>query len=495
MKVTDKLLKQITETKYLTVENTWRYRVIIRYFYEQFEQINYILYKEDVYDELIKHSMFSDYTIEQCSLDLEVLVSWRNLIAIQDTTKVQTVAEFKNKKYRYEITPYTIEIERLTLKLENLKVEGASLEPSLLERIKSYLTLMKENLNEDDKLLFEWWNDLISDFERLNVNYQNYIKQIYSLKPEDMMKTGAFLMFKEKLIEYLRNFIKTLQINIYEIEEILKNISANDEQRMYDKITNYSLNIPRVETITYDEIIDNITPKWKNIKRWFVGDDNRPSEAEKLFDITNEIIRKLTRYAAQLSESMTNSINRKEDYKKLCEMFINSKNMDDAHCLSAYVFGIENMRHIQGEFERKTESINSIVFEEEPFEITVKPRSRTYRERVERNSIKDKTEQKQEMLNKIFEQRKIERELINTYINNGKINFNDLGYINQYVRTTLLSWLSNSMISTNYTAKNENGYVIKVLNPKEEEMCNILCEDGDFLMPAFVLSVEQLTEV
>jgi len=60
---------------------------------------------------------------------------------------------------------------------------------------------------------------------------------------------------------------------------------------MYDKITLYSLSIPRVEEVTYDEIIDNITPKWKNIKRWFVGYSNRPSEAEKLFDITNEIIR------------------------------------------------------------------------------------------------------------------------------------------------------------------------------------------------------------
>jgi len=491
MKITDKLIKQITETKYLTVENSWRYRVIIRYFYEQFEQINYILYKEDVYEELIKHSMFADYTIEQCSVDLEALVSWGNLIAIQDTAKVQTIAEFKNKKYRYEITQYTIEIERLTLKLENLKVEGASLEPSLLERIKNYLTLMKENLNRDDKFLFEWWSDLISDFERLNVNYQNYIKQIYSLKPEDMMKTGAFLLFKEKLIEYLRDFIKTLQINIYEIEDILKNISANDEQKMYDKITLYSLSIPRVEAVTYDEIIDNITPKWKNIKRWFVGDANRPSEVEKLFDITNEIIRKLTRYAAQLSESMTNSINRKEDYKKLCEMFLDSKSKDDAHCLSAYVFGIENMRHIQGEFERKTESVNSLVFDEEPFEVIVKPRTRTYRERAERNSIKDKSAEKQEMLNKILEQRKAEESLINEYINKGKINFEDLGYINQYVRTTLLSWLSNSMISNNYTAKNENGYVIKVLNPKEEKTCNISCEDGDFLMPAFVLSVEQ----
>lgn len=490
MKITEKLTKQITETKYLTVENSWRYRVIVRYFYEQFEQINYILYKEDVYEELTKHSIFVDYSIEQCSVDLDALVSWGNLIAIQDTARVQTIEEFKNKKYRYEISQYSIEIERLTLKLEHLKIEGASLEPSLLERIKNSLKLAKENINKGDKEVYEWWNDLIFDFERLNVNYQDYIKQIYSLKPEDMMNTGAFLIFKEKLIEYLRDFIKTLQINIYVIEDILKSISPEDELEIYKKITNHSLNIPRVEAVTYEEIMDNIIPKWKNIKKWFVGESDKPSEAEKLFDITNEIIRKLTRYAVQLSESMTNSVNRKEDYKNICEMFLACVDADDAHCLSSYVFGIEHMRHIQGDFLRKTESVNSNIYDEEPFEVIIKPRTRTYKERLNRYAIKDKSKEKQDLLNTILEQRKEQDKLINKYIKDGKINFENLGFINQYVRTTLLGWLSEAMISDNFISKNENGKIIKVINPDEKRKCIINCEDGDFEMPAFVLGVE-----
>lgn len=490
MKINDKLIKQITETKYLAVENSWRYRVIIRHFYEQFEQINYMLYKEDVYDELIKHSIFAGYTLEQCSLDLDSLVSWGNLIAIQDTGKVQTIEEFKNKKYRYEISQYSIEIERLTLKLENLKVEGASLEPSLLERIKISLKTMKEIIEKDDKTAFEWWNDLVSDFGRLNVNYQDYIKQIYSLKPEEMMNTGAFLIFKEKLIDYLRDFIKTLQVNIYDIEDILNSITSNDESKLYDKIISYSLNIPRVEVVTYEEILDNITPKWKNIRKWFIGEADKSSEAEKLFDITNEIIRKLTRYAAQLSESMTNSVSRKEDYKKLCEMFLSCSNINDAHRLSAYVFGIENMRHIQGDFLRQTESVNSEVFQEEPFEVIIKPRTRTYKERLNRYAIQDKSKEKKELTAKILEQRKVQEELLNKYIINGQINFEELGFINQYIRTTLLSWLSDALISDNFTTKNENGKIIKIVNPEEKTKCIINCEDGDFEMPAFVLEIQ-----
>ena len=42
------------------------------------------------------------------------------------------IEEFKNKKFRYQMSEYSVEIERLVIRLENLFVEGASLEPTLL---------------------------------------------------------------------------------------------------------------------------------------------------------------------------------------------------------------------------------------------------------------------------------------------------------------------------------------------------------------------------
>lgn len=59
-----------------------------------------------------------------------------NLNTIQDTRKVSSIEEFKNKKFRYQMSEYSVEIERLVLRLENLFIEGASLEPTLLERIR-----------------------------------------------------------------------------------------------------------------------------------------------------------------------------------------------------------------------------------------------------------------------------------------------------------------------------------------------------------------------
>ena len=41
-----------------------------------------------------------------------------NLTPIQDPGKVYTIADYKNKQYRYTMSEYAVEIERLTVRLE-----------------------------------------------------------------------------------------------------------------------------------------------------------------------------------------------------------------------------------------------------------------------------------------------------------------------------------------------------------------------------------------
>lgn len=66
----------------------------------------------------------------------------------------------------------------MTIRLENLSLDGASLEPSLLEKIKQSFVELPELLtkkNRDNEELTSWWNTLNDQFIRLNQNYQNYI--------------------------------------------------------------------------------------------------------------------------------------------------------------------------------------------------------------------------------------------------------------------------------------------------------------------------------
>ena len=52
MKMNEKLIKPLTETKYLNVDNTDRYRPIIRLFYLEYEKLRYWMYPEEVFEEL-----------------------------------------------------------------------------------------------------------------------------------------------------------------------------------------------------------------------------------------------------------------------------------------------------------------------------------------------------------------------------------------------------------------------------------------------------------
>ena len=57
------------------------------------------------------------------------------------------------------------------LRLENLFIEGASLEPTLLERIRINISRFSQMADEDLNKVYTWWNDLNNDFVRLNQNY------------------------------------------------------------------------------------------------------------------------------------------------------------------------------------------------------------------------------------------------------------------------------------------------------------------------------------
>lgn len=235
MQVSDKLIKPVMEVKYLSADNADRYRCIMRIFFENYEKLKYRLYQEDVYEEMLKDSFFADYRPEQCLQDLTMLTEWGNLNPIQDTRKVASIAEFKNRKYRYQMSEYSVEIERLIIRLENLYIEGASLEPTLLERIRKSIEILPEIAEKDYDEVHIWWTDLITDFVRLNQNYQDYVRDLNSLKAEKMMRTMEFLVFKDRLIDYLRGFIKGLQRNVGVIEENL---------RSYDEVCNGKTGMP-----------------------------------------------------------------------------------------------------------------------------------------------------------------------------------------------------------------------------------------------------------
>ena len=491
MEINETLSKQITETSYLTTENTKRYRPILRYFYEEYEKINYMLYKEDVWNYLKDKPNFENYTIEMCENDLTALVNWGNLTALQDTNNVTTVEEFKHRKFRYQLTEYAVEIERLVIRLENLHIEGASLEPKLIERIKEEIQSIEKTSFKDESDVISLWDNLNNDFKRLNQDYQDYIKTFYNVKLEEVAKSKQFIIYKNDLVRYLREFIKLLQDNSYAIEEKLKTLNEDTQKRFLEKVYLGQKKRVRIdkldEEIDEQELKDRNKDKWENIKKWFIGTNLRVSEVEKINEKTTEIIRKITRVANQIAEAKGNVSSKKAEYKKICEMFAKVENIEEAHKLSSLVFGMFNTRHMKGNYVRETDSINSSLLEEASNEYEVKPRIREYKEKQSKVAIVDKTQEKQEQIEKYFKQLEEERKELEKYIKDGKINIKSLPEIKSNFRKTLLKWISKAGQMQNHEIVIEDGRKIKLKYPQNKERCTLKCEDGNLEMPAFEL--------
>ena len=495
MQVSDKLIRPLTEAKYLNADNVSRYRCIMRIFFENYEKLRYWMYQEDIYEEMIKDPFFADYRPEQCQQDLAMLVEWKNLNTIQDTRKVASIEEFKNKKYRYQMSEYSVEIERLVLRLENLFIEGASLEPTLLERIRREIERFPEMAEVDGNEVYTWWTDLNNDFVRLNQNYQDYIRDLNSVKAEEMMHTKEFLVFKDRLIEYLRSFIKGLQRNVGVIEESLRSQKEEVREKVFGKIIEYELLIPRMEVeISRPMIEEKIRGRFQSIYNWFVGAEGAENEAGKLFDATNEIIRRITRYAAQLSEKNALGANRKEEYKKTAELFLRCNDLSEAHKMSAMVFGIERPWHLAGDLIRETDSMNQGVYEEVPLQFTLKPRVRTYREKSKRSGIRESAEQKQETRRKLLQKQKEEMQKLQQLEKKGRIDFAELPVLEPRIREILLKWLSDAMEDADFTARTDDGRRYVLDRTHAGEKCVVHCEDGNFTMPRMAIVFQEETE-
>lgn len=484
MHVTEKLTRPLTEAKYLNADNVDRYRSIMRIFFENYEKLKYWLYQEEIYAEMVKDPHFNDYRMEQCQQDLNTLTEWKNLSAIQDTKKVASLEEFKNKKYRYQMSEYSVEIERLVLRLENLFIEGASLEPNLLERIRGNIEKFKMMASADVNIVYTWWNDLNNDFIRLNQNYQDYIRDLNSVKAEEMMRTKEFLVFKDKLVEYLRSFIKGLQKNVGVIEESLRLMEPEILEAVFDKVITYELSIPRMDVELSREMIEEKTRgRYQSITDWFVSSNGEDNEAGKLFDATNEIIRRITRYATQLSEKNALGANRREEYRKAAEIFLRCEDLSQAHKMSAMIFGIERPFHLKSEVPRQTDSMNAGIYEEPAAEIVLKPRTRLYREKSRRSSIVDNRREKEELQRQMQKQLREEQEKISMLEREGTIDFSMLPVIEPRVRQILLKWLSDALEDADYSGRTDDGRPFYLDMEKADQQCTVLCEDGSFTMP------------
>lgn len=483
-------LSSIMETSYLTAQNVRQYRAIMRLFFREYEKMHFQLYKEDVLELLHQQEEFADYTMAGLQQDLDALVGWKNLTPLQDPRKVYTIEDYKNKQYRYTMSEYAVEIERLTVRLENLFLESGNLSTNLFRRMADNLEEAEELDRQKGKVINEWWSNLQEDFKRLNQNYQDYLREFYSGRTEKLLKSVEFIIHKDRFIAYLKEFIQEMQVHANRIAGIIKRREAVIEHALLEKVVRSEMEIPRAvsdgERRREEDIREQIYGKWESLKGWFLPRDGRECESSKVLAITNDIIRSIIQNAALIVQLQNWGVSRKEDYRSMVQMFLNCGTMEEAHKLSAYLFGIQQIEHFKIRDERETDSINQSVYEESASAVYLKPHNRTYREKKDRTGFSDKSLEKLAQKLQYLKRIENERTEMMRYINDGKLEVGRITeVVSESVRKTLLQWITQAALSPSGRGRTEYGQ--EFLLKKGTGTCILKCEDGDLKLPEYTL--------
>ena len=492
MGLDEKDICRIAETAYLNQENTWRYRTIVHYCYKKHEHMQTYVYPEDIYHALREDVHFAEYSFEQLEQDLAQLVTWNNLKPHQETGRARSIMDFKRRRFRYQCTPYTVEIERMVEKLRQVGEEfGGSLETTQFDRILQALTVLVE---QSDGLpaaeLNQTWLDLQHYFQTLIRNASDYLAHLKSAKVEERMQTNAFIIYKDKITQYLQNFVLGLQRSSVKIEKLLKECLPETVERLLGRLADYQLEraLPG-EQRERSLCMDDFRESYVVMREWFLGTEYRAGELQALYAETLETIRRITKFAQRLAEQHQTTRSRKADYLYLARWFARLPTKKDADALSAAIFGAPGVRHFYVQ-ERTSDRMDACIEDEAPTEIELKPHVSTYRERTRQTAIRDQREQKAALLAEHLSQQAQHDALLDALVVDGVIDLAALPVISTEVRKTLLGWIARCMQQQTGEIQTETGRYVRLLwNQERTAPVCLRSEDGDFLLPAMKLVV------
>lgn len=485
-------LDSVPQTKYLSAENYIRYRTIMRLFYQEYEKMHYQLDRETIWRLLREHPAFAQESSDGLNPDLDQLVSWKNLTAIQDPHRVYTISDFKNRQYQYMMTQSALEIERMTITLENLSTRTTGLSSSAFRRLHGALAQVGGLEDMSLREVAVWWQDLQDDFARLSQNHQDYLREFYGPGEEKHRTAGDFISHKQHLIHYLEEFIRDLQSSSAQIGAQLEGISQEQVDRILELVCQSHREIPRAQLEEAPDWEERLRAKaagiWQSMHYWFVGPE---STAGQVMEVTNEVIRRVVQNAALLVQMQSMGVSNKAELRHFLTLFARCETVGEAHRLSSQIFGVQEARHFTGNAFRETERVDSGTYDETPMDYTLTPRTRKYKPRMDRSGFADKREEKQVQRAAILEEQKRLRQEIVSCIRDGVLSFDALQEpISPQARTVLLSWMAMANLSPDGQGRTEYGQRF-TLRRKKGGTCSLLCTDGRLTMPDCTLFFEE----
>jgi uncharacterized protein (TIGR02677 family) len=221
--------------------------------------------------------------------------------------------------------------------------------------------------NPDPAVAHNLLLDLMGRLDSLAANASAFMSSLQRTLDLQEIDEDAFLAYKDRLINYLERFVSELVVKAFEIEGLLKRLSAAGSGRVEallrlaaereaadaapdEEITGAETGASPAATGVAERRLEEWRNRWSGLASWFVTADRRhPSQAELLRARTRQAIPDLLATVGLLQERRTGRSDRSADFRALARWFAETSTEADAHRLWRAAFGLISSRHLTTE--------------------------------------------------------------------------------------------------------------------------------------------------
>lgn len=357
--------KPDTSFNYLTAEKSAIYRTVMQAFSEAKQHFLVHLRPEDVVERAPADGPELDLDAAQAAL--AQLVEWGNLQAEPDTSRVTTVEDFYRARYLYQITREGEAAEAALDTYERMLGQHGALQSVALADIANQLRAldnllqgMGESANPDIAKAHLLLRDITRVFSDLADNARDFMAGLSRGLDLRRAQRSVFIAYKDRLLDYLRQFIGDLVTRSSEIARLISDIEsrpgfaplleriaqrdASDLAPSPDPALAHGQ--PMDDTWASSKSLAQWQARWGGLDAWFIGAPDRPSQAELLRARARRAISDLLDAIVQLNERRLGRSDRSADFRTLALWFMECDTDAQAHRLWRAAFGLSPARHL-----------------------------------------------------------------------------------------------------------------------------------------------------
>ncbi|NLE81774.1 MAG: TIGR02677 family protein [Rhodococcus sp.] len=274
---------------------------------------------------------------------LEQLHAWEVLERSYDGTRAATLAEYRNRHFVYQFSQGGYQTFRAVEGVLAARSDEASLSrlalPDLLDDL---LDLAAANRSGDEDGVYRKLGRLDATLSDIATRASHFYLTLGDLVRTTEITPESFLSHKDALLSHMREFSSDLARYTPKIADAIASVEATGTQEMLRRAARSDERV----FLPFAERLEDWTARWSGVTKWFVAEQSRRSESERLGDGTMSAISAVLALLRRVTETRKGGVSRESQLRHLAGWFAATPSETAAHALFQAVFDLGRPRHL-----------------------------------------------------------------------------------------------------------------------------------------------------